>query len=118
MGHDPDNRLASQEKLQLGRKRLYHKAGYRAGNINLRAEESARQALINVVVACGDVARMVDCSMALVAIDSLGEIVERMHMKRSQQHHRHIDQQYYPGKQLLPASVAVMCELAPHWPQR
>ena len=67
-----------------------------------------------MVVACGDVARMVDSSMALVAIDSLGEIVERMHMKRSQQHHRHIDQQYYPGKQLLPASEAVMCELAPH----
>ena len=92
MGHDPDNRLASQEELQLGCKRLYHKAGYRAGNINLCAEESARQALINVVVTCGDVTRMVDCSMALVAIDSLGEIVERMYMKRSQQHHRHIDQ--------------------------
>ena len=84
MGHDPDNRLASQEELQLGCKRFYHKAGCRAGNINLCAEKTARQALINVVVACGDVARMVDCSMALVAIDSLGEIVERMHMKRSQ----------------------------------
>ena len=41
MGHDPDNRLASQEELQLGCERLYHKAGCRAGNINLRAEESA-----------------------------------------------------------------------------
>ena len=109
MGHDPDNRLASQEGLQMGCERLYHIAGGRAGNIYLCAEESARQALINVVVACGDVARMVDSSMALVAIDNLGKIVEGMDMKRSQQHHRHIDRQYHPGKQSLPASEAVMC---------
>ena len=91
MGHDPDNRLASQEELQMGCERLYHIAGYRARDIYLCAEESARQALINVVVACSDVARMVDSSMALVAIDNLGKIVEGMDMKRSQQHHRHID---------------------------
>ena len=75
MGHDPDNRLASQEEFQIACKRLFYKAGGRAGNIYLCAEESARQALINVVVACGDVARMVDSSVALVAIDSLGKIV-------------------------------------------
>ena len=93
----------------MGCERLYHIAGYRARDIYLCAEESARQALINVVVACSDVARMVDSSVALVTIDSLGEIVERMHMKRSQQHHRHIYRQYHPGKQSLLASEAVMC---------
>ena len=76
MGHDPDNRLASQEELQMGCERLYHIAGYRARDIYLCAKESARQALINVVVACGDVARMVNSSMALNAIDSRGVVVE------------------------------------------
>ena len=92
----------------MGCERLYHIAGGRAGNIYLCAEESARQALINVVVACSDVARMVDSSVALVTIDSLGEIVDGMHMERSKQHHRHIYRQHNPRKPSLLASDAVM----------
>ena len=88
---------------------LHHKGGYRAGNIYLCAEEAARQALINVVGACCDVSRVVNRSVALIAVDNPGEVVEGVHMKRSKQHHRHIYQQDNPGKQLLPASDAVMC---------
>ena len=93
MGHDPINRLDGQEKLQMSCYLLHHEGGYRAGNIYLCAEETARQALINVMVACGDVARVVNSRMALalLAVYCLGEIVKRMHMKRSKQHHRHID---------------------------
>ena len=109
MGHNPDNRIAGQEKLQMNCYLLHHKGGYRAGYIYLCAEETARQALINVMDAYGEVPRMVSRSVALVAIDSPGEVVDGMHMKRSQQHHRHIYRQYYPGKQLLPASDIVMC---------
>ena len=88
---------------------LCHMASYRAGHINLCAEEAARQALINVVGACGDVARVVYRGVTLVAVDSSGELVEGMHMKRSEQHHRNIDRQHDPRKQLLPAGDAVMC---------
>ena len=109
LGYDPDNRLASQKELQMGCKRLYHKAGYRARDIYLCAQESARQALINVMVACGNVTRMANHSMALVTINSLGEVVCGMDMKRSKQHHRHINQQYHPRKHLLPGCDAIMC---------
>ena len=109
MRNGPDNRLVGQVKLQMVCRLLHHKVGDHAGNIYLCAEETARQALINVMVACGDVPRMMDRSMALVTIDSFGELVEGMYMKRSKQHHRHIYQQYNPRKQLLPASNAVMC---------
>ncbi len=88
---------------------LCHMARYRAGHINLCAEEAARQAFINVVTACSDVTRVVYCGVTLVAVDCLGVLVEGMHMKRSKQHHRHIDRQYHPGKQSLPAGNAVMC---------
>ena len=88
---------------------LCNMARYRAGHINLCAEEAARQALINVVGACGDVARVVNRGVTLVAVDCLGELVEGMHMKRSEQHHRHIDRQHDPRKQLLPAGDAVLC---------
>ena len=87
---------------------LHHMADYRAGNINLCAQESARQALINVMVTCRDVARMVNRSVALVTIDSLGEIVDGMHMERSKQYHRHIYRQHNPSKPSLLASDAVM----------
>lgn len=93
LGHDPNDRIASQVILQLGRDLLHHQAGHRAGNIDLCAQEPTRQALINMMVACRDVARMVNCSVALVTIDSPGEIVDGMHMKRSKQHHRHIYRQ-------------------------
>ncbi len=108
MGHDPANRLDGQEKLQMSCYLLRHEGGYRAGNIYLCAEEPARQALINMVVACSDVARMVNRSVALIAVNNPGEVIESMDMKRSKQHHRHIDQQHNPGEQPLPASDAVM----------
>ncbi len=60
MGHNPDNRIASQEKLQMNRYLLHHKGGYRAGYIYLCTEESARQALINMKFAYGDVTRVVN----------------------------------------------------------
>lgn len=72
---------------------LHHHAGRREGNIYLCAEEPARQALVNVMVACCDVARMMNRSVALITIDSPGEIVDGMHMKRSKQHNRHIYRQ-------------------------
>lgn len=108
MGHNPDNRIAGQEKLQMSCYLLHHKDGYRAGYIYLCAEEPTRQALINVVAACGDVSRVVNRSVALIAINKTGEVADGMYMKRSKQHHRHIYQQDNPGKQLLPASDAVM----------
>ena len=88
---------------------LCHMARYRAGHINLRAEEAARQAFINVVTACSDEARVVYSSVTLVTIDSPGELIKGMHMKRREQHHRHIDRQHDPRKQLLPAGNAVLC---------
>ena len=77
----------------MGRDLLHHQAGRREGNIYLCAEEPARQALVNVMVACRDVPRMVNRSVALITIDSPGEIVDGMHMKRSKQHNRHIYRQ-------------------------
>ena len=109
MGHGPDNGLAGQEILQTDCSLLHHLDGCRAGDINMGAQETARQALINVMADSGDVARVVNRGVALIAIDSLGEIVGGMYMKRSKQHHRHIDRQYHPGKQPLFASDAVMC---------
>ena len=93
MHNGPDDGLIGQEILQMDCRLLHHKVGDHAGNIYLCAEETARQALINVMVACGDVARVVNSCMALalLAVYCLGEIVKRMHMKRSKQHHRHID---------------------------
>lgn len=108
MGHDPINRLDGQEKLQMRCYLLHHKGGYRAGNIYLCAEEPARQALINMVVACSDVSRVMNRSVALIAVNNPGEVIECMDMKRSKQQHRHIDQQHNPGEQPLPASDAVM----------
>ena len=108
MSSNPDHRIASQEKLQMSRYLLHHQGGYRAGNIYLCAEEAARQAFINVVAACGDVSRVVNRCVALIAIDRTGEVADGMYMKRSKQHHRHIYQQDDPGKQLLPESDAVM----------
>ena len=69
----------------------HHNGGYRAGNIYLSAEEPARQALINVMVAGSDVTRVVNRSVALIAVNNPGEVVDGVHMKRSKQHHRHID---------------------------
>lgn len=60
MGHNPDNRIASQEKLQMYCNRLYNKADHRVGDIYLCAQESARQALINMKFAYGDVTRVVN----------------------------------------------------------
>ena len=88
---------------------LHLQGGYCARNIYLCAQEPARQALINVMVTRRDVARMVNRSVALVTIDSLGKVVDGMYMKRSEQYHRHIYRQYHPGKQSLFASDAVMC---------
>ena len=107
MGHELDNRLATHEELQLNRSLRYHKAGNHMGHIYLSAEESTRQALVNVVVASSDVTRMVNRRVALVAEGDLGEIVGRMNMKRRKQHHRHIDHQHHPSKQSLPAGNAV-----------
>ena len=109
MRHGPDDRHRGQEKLQMDSNLLCHMARYRAGHINLRAEEAARQAFINVVTACSDVARVVYSSVTLVTIDSPGELVKGMHMKRREQHHRHIDRQHDQRKQLLPAGDAVLC---------
>ena len=109
MGHGPDNRLAGQKILQMSCYLLHHKGGCRAGNIYLCAEEPAKQARVDVVAACGDVTRMVDRSMALIAINSPGEVVDGVYMKRREQQHRHIDQQENPGKHLLPVCDAVMC---------
>ena len=93
MHNGPDDGLIGQEILQMDCRLLHHKVGDHAGNIYLCAEETARQALINVMVASGDVARVVSgcMALALLAVYCLGEIVKRMHMKRSKQHHRHID---------------------------
>ena len=60
MRNGPDNRLVGQVKLQMDCRLLHHKVGGQAGNIYLCAEETARQALINVMAACGDVARVVN----------------------------------------------------------
>ena len=97
---------------------LHHNDGYRAGKIYLSAKEPARQALIDVMAACGDVTRVVNRSVALIAVDNPGEVVEAMHMKRSKQHHRHIDQQDDPCKQTLLARDVDMAMPALHWPQR
>lgn len=56
MRHGSDDRRCGKEKLQMDCNLLCHMARYRAGHINLCAEEAARQALINVVTACSDVA--------------------------------------------------------------
>ena len=88
---------------------LHHHAGRREGNIYLCAEEPARQALVNVMVACRDVARMVNRSVAFNAVNRLGDTDGGVHMERSKQHHRHIYRQYHPRKQPLLASDAVMC---------
>jgi len=56
MRHGSDDRRCGKEKLQMDRNLLCHMARYRAGHINLCAKEAARQALINVVGACSDVA--------------------------------------------------------------
>ena len=55
---------------------LHHKGCYHVGDIYLRAEEAARQAIIDVMAASGDMTRMVNSSMALNAIDSRGVVVE------------------------------------------
>ena len=75
MGHDPDNRLNGQEKLQIDHDLLHHKAGNRMGHINLCAQEAARQAVVEVVLADSDVARVVDRRVTLVTANRLGEIV-------------------------------------------
>ena len=117
MRHGPDDGLDWQEELQVDCNLLHHQGGYRAGNINLRVEEPAGQTLINVVAANSDVARMVHRSMAL-AIYSRRELIEGMHMKRSKQHHRHIDHQDGPCKPSLPARDIDMYMPALHRPQR
>ena len=76
MCHDPCNRLGGHKELQVGCNWLHHKGCYHVGDIYLRAEEAARQAIIDVMAACSDVARMVNSSMALNAIDSRGVVVE------------------------------------------
>lgn len=70
MVHDPINRLDGQKKLQMSCYLLHHEGGYSAGNIYLCTEEPARQALINMVVACSDVARVMNRSVALIAVNN------------------------------------------------
>ena len=55
-----------------------------------------------------DVPRMVHRRLAFVAVHHLGVFLQGVHMKRSNQHHRHIDRQHDPGEQPLPAGDAVM----------
>ena len=75
MRNGPDYKLVGQEILQVDCRLLHHKVGDHARNIYLCAEETARQALINVMVAGSDVARVVNRSVALVAVNSLGKLV-------------------------------------------
>ncbi|MBQ4006282.1 MAG: hypothetical protein II609_05925 [Muribaculaceae bacterium] len=83
------------------------------GRINLCGEEATEQAVVVMHLNGGDVPRVMNVTLALTALND-GVFVEWVHMKRSEQKHRHIDRQQDPGKQLLPATDVPMCPLMLH----
>ncbi len=107
MSHHCNNRRGGCVKIYLAYTLFYMKADYIFRNIYKSCKESARQAVIMMMLAWSEVPRVVHCSVAIMAVDYYA-LSERVNMQRSEQNHGHIDTQQDPGKGFLPASNANM----------
>ena len=107
MSHHCNNRRGGCVKIYLAYTLFYKKTDYIFGYIYKSCKESARQAVIMMMLARSKVPRVVHRSVAIMAVDYYA-LIERVNMQRREQNHGHIDTQQDPGKRFLPASNANM----------